>query len=107
MKTLSLCGKWRMTGNGFDCEGTIPGSLYSFLLDAGLMEDPYYRDNEFKAFELTHHDYVFEKRFDFEEEWQNAGKPLRTKAFFTALKGHLNANSGIDKQVEPCKKGAN
>ena len=34
MKTLSLCGKWRMTGNGFDCEGTIPGSLYSFLLDA-------------------------------------------------------------------------
>ena len=65
MKTLSLCGKWRMTGNGFDCEGTIPGSLYSFLLDAGLMEDPYYRDNEFKAFALTHHDYVFEKRFDF------------------------------------------
>ena len=61
MKTLSLCGKWRMTGNGFDCEGTIPGSLYSFLLDAGLMEDPHYRDNEFKALELTHHDYVFEK----------------------------------------------
>ena len=68
MKTLSLCGKWRMTGNGFDCEGTIPGSLYSFLLDAGLMEDPYYRDNEFKALELTHHDYVFEKRFDFEKD---------------------------------------
>ena len=68
MKTLSLCGKWRMTGNGFDCEGTIPGSLYSFLLDAGLMEDPYYRDNEFGAFALTHHDYVFEKRFDFEKD---------------------------------------
>ena len=27
-----------------------------------------------------------EKRFDFEEEWQKAGKPLRTKAFFTALR---------------------
>ena len=48
-----------------------------------------------------------EKRFDFEEEWQNARKPLRTKVFFTALKEHLNANSGIEEQVEPCKKGAN
>ena len=48
-----------------------------------------------------------EKRFDFEEEWQNTGKPLRTKAFFTALKEQLNANSGSDEQVKPCKKGAN
>lgn len=63
MKTYSLCGEWRMTGNGFDCKGTIPGSLYSFLLNAGLMEDPYYRDNELKALELTHHDYTFEKHF--------------------------------------------
>ena len=65
MKTTSLCGKWKMTGNGYDCEGVIPGSLYSFLLNAGLMEDPYYRDNESFALELTHHDYTFEKRFDF------------------------------------------
>ena len=63
MKNYSLCGEWRMTGNGYDCKGTVPGSLYSFLLNAGLMEDPYYRDNEFKALELTHHDYTFEKRF--------------------------------------------
>ena len=30
-----------------------------------------------------------EKRFDFEEEWQKAGKPLRSKAFYSALKNHL------------------
>ena len=30
-----------------------------------------------------------EKRFDFEEEWQKAGKPLKGKAFFSALKEHL------------------
>ncbi|MBR3804809.1 MAG: glycoside hydrolase family 2 protein [Clostridia bacterium] len=65
MKTTSLCGKWKMTGNGYDCEGVIPGSLYSFLLNAGLIEDPYYRDNESFALELTRHDYTFEKRFDF------------------------------------------
>ena len=66
MKSISLNGTWRMTGNGFDCEGNIPGSLYSFLLDAGLMEDPYYRDNEFDALALTHHDYTFSRSFNFE-----------------------------------------
>lgn len=30
-----------------------------------------------------------EKRFDLEEEWQKAGKPLRTKAFFAALRERL------------------
>ena len=25
MKKLSLSGKWRMTGNGFDCIGTVIG----------------------------------------------------------------------------------
>ena len=67
MKKLSLSGTWRMKGNGFDCEGKIPGSLYSFLLDAGLMEDPYYRENELDALELSHHDYTFERSFNFEK----------------------------------------
>ena len=30
-----------------------------------------------------------EKRFDFEDEWQEAGKPLRSRAFFSALKRRL------------------
>ena len=65
MKSLSLNGRWRMRGGGFDCEGTIPGSLYSFLLDNGLMEDPYWRDNEFDALALTHNDYAFSRSFNF------------------------------------------
>ena len=67
MKQLSLNGKWLMTGGGFECEGNIPGSLYSFLLDAGLMDDPYWRDNEFDALALTHNDYTFSRNFDFEK----------------------------------------
>ena len=65
MKKLSLSGKWRMTGNGYDCIGTVPGSLYSFLLENGLMEDPYYRDNEDTALRLSYHDYTFERSFEF------------------------------------------
>lgn len=64
MKKMSLSGTWRMTGGGFDCYGTVPGSVYSFLLNAGLMEDPYYRDNEFKALKLAHDIYSFERSFE-------------------------------------------
>lgn len=65
MKSFSLNGTWKMTGGGYEVEGKIPGSLYSFLLDAGLMDDPYYRDNEFDALALTHNDYAFSRTFDF------------------------------------------
>ena len=65
MKSLSLNGIWKMKGNGYECEGKVPGSLYSFLLDNGLMEDPYWRDNEFDALELSLHDYTFSRSFDF------------------------------------------
>ncbi len=63
MKNISLNGKWHLTGGGFDCYGNIPGSLYSFLLDNGLMQDPYYRDNEFSALDLTYTDYTFTRSF--------------------------------------------
>ena len=33
----------------------VPGSVYSALLEAGQMEDPYYRDNEGKALEPVLH----------------------------------------------------
>ena len=65
MLRLSLNGQWvmrRITNRVSDKEGQntaecfsdgvpgrIPGSVYSFLLGAGLMEDPYYRDRELYA----------------------------------------------------------
>ena len=67
MKNISLCGEWRMTGNGYDCVGTVPGSMYSFLLNNNLIPDPYYRDNEYPALELSYHDYTFERKFDYKK----------------------------------------
>ncbi len=63
MQKISLGGKWRMTGGGFDVMGTIPGSLYSILLENGLMDDPFWRDNELKALELSNADHAFEYSF--------------------------------------------
>lgn len=65
MKRINLNGTWRMTGNGYACEGQVPGSVYSFLLDNGLMEDPFYRDNELFALELMEHPYTFSRTFSY------------------------------------------
>lgn len=65
MKKIDLNGIWRMQGNGFDCTGRIPGSVYSFLLANNLMDDPWYRDNELAATELMDHEYTFFRMFSF------------------------------------------
>ncbi|MBQ9761245.1 MAG: glycoside hydrolase family 2 protein [Clostridia bacterium] len=65
MKTYELNGTWRLTGNGFDCEGTVPGSVYSILLENGLMEEPFYRDNELRALKISEHAYDFSRKFHF------------------------------------------
>ncbi len=72
MKKISLNGTWNMQGNGYDCNGIVPGSVYSFLLSNGLMEDPYYRDNEMQAFEIVNHQYEFSRVFEVE----NANCPI-------------------------------
>ena len=38
---------------------TVPGTVYTALLDAGRLEDPFYRDNEGKALALMEHDYRY------------------------------------------------
>lgn len=66
MKELSLNGIWKMKGAGYECDGTIPGSVYSFLLDKGLMEDPFFRQNELEAQKLLDNEFVFSRSFEFD-----------------------------------------
>lgn len=65
MRKISLNGIWQMCGAGYECEGTVPGSVYSFLLDKGLMEDPFYGMNELDALKLLDNEFTFTKTFDF------------------------------------------
>ena len=65
-----------MQGNGFDCNGTVPGSVYSFLLSAGQMPDPYYRQNELEATELLEYDYTFSRKFSFDVTQLNPVHPV-------------------------------
>ncbi len=65
MTRLCLNGIWEMTGAGFVCKGTVPGSVYSFLLNNNLMEDPFYRQNEIEAYKLMENEFEFSRTFEF------------------------------------------
>lgn len=54
----------RVLGSRGSIPVTVPGSVYYDLLGAGRMEDPYYRDNESKAFEVMENDFEYRTVFD-------------------------------------------
>lgn len=59
--------KMRIVGQDF-MPVTIPGSVYSGLLENGKMEDPYWRDNELKALKIMDNDFEFVTKFDVSED---------------------------------------
>ena len=71
MKKHELNGKWRMRIIGADetltgkdgIEANIPGSMYSNLLNAGLIDDPYYRANEVRLLPLNDNNVEFGTEF--------------------------------------------
>lgn len=52
----------------------VPGSVYQAYLDAGKMEDPFYRDNEEKALNLIKQDFEFATVFSAEENLRAADR---------------------------------
>lgn len=70
MLTKKLHDNWKMY-SGLCKEGVlaaVPGSVYNDLLENGLMEDPYYRDNELKALKIMENDFEYVTVFSAPEE---------------------------------------
>ena len=65
MKTIDLNGTWNLSEGEQNplCQIQIPGTVLSGLLNAGKIEDPFYRTNEEQTRELFWKDYVFERSF--------------------------------------------
>lgn len=65
-----LNGKWKVFSEyvGKALEVNVPGSIYNDLLTYGLLEDPYYRDNEYSTNECLEYDYIYETDFCVSEE---------------------------------------
>ncbi len=67
--TIQLQNDWRLDYGQFtDLNTQLPTSMYTVLLSHGLIEDPYYRVNEFPARELSRQNAVFYTRFQLNEK---------------------------------------
>ncbi|MBO5214847.1 MAG: glycoside hydrolase family 2 protein [Clostridia bacterium] len=67
MEKFSLNGQWLISSNTYATVGQVPGSVFSALLENGLMDDPFYRDNEAKAVAIMDEKFVFTKTFNYEK----------------------------------------
>lgn len=70
MVTLQLDKNWKMhqVGSSELIEATVPGSVYGDLLNAGKMEDPFWKDNEDEALKLMDYDYEYITSFDCDDK---------------------------------------
>lgn len=70
MIITQLHDNWKMRKIGSDefQPAIVPGSVYNDLLLNGLMEDPYYRDNEKKALAVMEDDFEYDTCFDVTKE---------------------------------------
>lgn len=92
MKKQLLNGIWHMEGGGWSCNGTVPGSVYSFLLNNQLIPDPHYRMNELDTTPILEHDFSFSRRFDFEKP-ADATVLLRCEGLDTLCDLYINGQS--------------
>ncbi|MBC7316460.1 MAG: glycoside hydrolase family 2 protein, partial [Chloroflexi bacterium] len=65
METLSLNGAWYLykADEGEAVPATVPGCVHTDLLAAGLIEDPFYRDNELKVLWVGETDWTYRRMF--------------------------------------------
>lgn len=70
MRKQSLNGTWSIkeTGSSASVPGKVPGSIVSAYLEQGLIEEPYYRENEKTVLPLFEKDYAFEREFQVSQE---------------------------------------
>ena len=61
---IDLNGKWIINSSTYKNIITdIPGSVLSALLEHKLIEDPYYRLNEYEIKKISYEDFDFERDF--------------------------------------------
>ncbi len=63
---LSLNGEWnwKEAGSSISHRGAVPGSVLLDMLNAGMIEDPFWRTNEYATRELMMKDYTYFRTFD-------------------------------------------
>lgn len=62
---LNLNGSWilRKTGQETTVEALVPGSIMNDLMRNDLADDPFFRDNEYSAYDIFRDDYIYSREF--------------------------------------------
>ena len=66
MESIDLGGKWtlRKKGQAKAVPAQVPGCVHTDLRRAGVIDDPYYRDNEEKLQWIGEAEWIYEREFD-------------------------------------------
>ena len=88
----SLNGAWQLrVSNGMRADATVPGSVYHDLMQAGLIPDPFFRDNETEALKLMDNDFSYSRSFYVSEDLlQSDAVILRAEGLDTLAEIRLN-----------------
>ena len=74
-EVVSLSGTWKLNcakdGVPHDLPVLVPGDVHSALLQAGLIEDPYYAFNELENLWVGRCDWVIRRTFNLDESFLN------------------------------------
>jgi len=78
MHYIDLNGTWQMKRTASDgwIDARVPGSVFTDLLNAGLIEDPFYRDNEDKVKEFALYDYEYKRTFQVDSKLLSCSKVI-------------------------------
>ncbi|MBD3392253.1 MAG: ABC transporter permease [Chitinivibrionales bacterium] len=65
MQVITLNGQWSLRRSGLKrpIAATVPGCVHTDLLDAGIIDDPFYRDNEKQVQWISETDWTWSRRF--------------------------------------------
>ena len=93
MLIKSLCGKWTLadTKGEYSLEATVPGCNYLDLMDAKIIKDPFYGENEKDVYWVAERDWKYEKCFELTaEELEDEKITLICKRLDTICTLYLN-----------------
>lgn len=67
---ITLNGEWHIkdTNGEMDFLSSVPGSVLGTAIENGILKDPYYRINEYKATGFLLQDFIFYKTFSIEKQ---------------------------------------
>ena len=93
MERIDLTGEWTFQEVGKSAwhKAHVPGCVHTDLMNADLIPDPYYRDNENDLQWIGETDWIYRRTFDVSEEFQNHEVILLCfKNLDTLAEVHLN-----------------